>query len=448
MSTKKTTQQKKQTPVFAIVVTFTLLILLSIATAFLIFRFVFPEQFNKAFHINKTNPKKPDTVPSTPPPTSFHDGSLTATFIDVKQGDSMLLTLPDKRTMLIDGGDRSQKNNVIALLKSLNIKHLDYVMLTHTDEDHCGSLDDVINEYKGKIGTVYLPKIQSKNKSLTKLNDKYRTITTKAYQDIVDAAISSGGNIEYTVDKIVLTGQGYSITMFCRDENYYTNNMQGFTSNPTAQWLNDVSPITIIEYNGRKLVVTGDANGKKYSPKYSAEHNWITQMQNNGINDDDFDADVLKVGHHGSGGSSSADFLEYIDCEYAIVSSNKGTEAVDKSKKYSPFLSTDFLNRNLHLTNFFSERKYGHPTEEVCGENGRLAKARFKEIYYTSLHGNIFVQITKEGKLVFSTTYAPAEETSGITFKKNEHHKNENFIIKIRSVLVISFSEIKKFLNQ
>lgn len=168
-------------------------------------------------------------------------------------------------------------------------------------------------------------------------------------------------------------------------------------------------------------------------------------MQSNGISDDDFDADVLKVGHHGSDGSSSTDFLEYIDCEYAVVSSNKGTEAVDKSKKYSPFLNTDFLNKNLHLTNFFSERKYGHPTEEVCGENGRLAKAHFKEIYYTSLHGNIFVQITKEGRLVFSTTHAPVEESSSISFKKNEKHKNENFIIKVRSILIISFSEIKSF---
>lgn len=451
MNTKKTPQNKKQTPVFAIVVTLTLLILLSIATAFLIFRFVFPEQFNKTFHINKPNNgnnKAPQTPHEKQPNVPLYDGSLTATFIDVKQGDSMLLTLPDKRTMLIDGGDRSQRDNVINLLKSLNITYLDYVMLTHTDEDHCGSLDDVIREYKNKIGTIYLPKIQSKNDSLKNLNEKYRTITTKAYQDIVDAALSSGGKVEYTVDKIVLNGKGYTITMFCRDENYYTNNMNGFKSKPTAQWLNDVSPITVIEYNGRKLVVTGDANGKKYSPKYSAEHNWISQMQSNGISDDDFDADVLKVGHHGSDGSSSTDFLEYIDCEYAVVSSNKGTEAVDKSKKYSPFLSTDFLNKNLHLTNFFSERKYGHPTEEVCGENGRLAKAHFKEIYYTSLHGNIFVQITKEGRLVFSTTYTPVEESSGISFKKNEKHKNENFIIKVRSILIISFSEIKKFLNQ
>ena len=75
-------------------------------------------------------------------------------------------------------------------------------------------------------------------------------------------------------------------------------------------------------------------------------------------------------------------------------------------------------------------------------------KRFFKEIYYTSLHGNIFVQITKEGRLVFSTTYTPVEESSGISFKKNEKHKNENFVIKVRSILIISFSEIKKFLNQ
>jgi len=169
VSTKKTPQNKKQTPVFAIVVTLTLLILLSIATAFLIFRFVFPEQFNKTFHINKPNNgnnKAPQTPHEKQPNVPLYDGSLTATFIDVKQGDSMLLTLPDKRTMLIDGGDRSQRDNVINLLKSLNITYLDYVMLTHTDEDHCGSLDDVIREYKNKIGTIYLPKIQSKNPSL------------------------------------------------------------------------------------------------------------------------------------------------------------------------------------------------------------------------------------------------------------------------------------------
>lgn len=121
MSTKKAPQNKKQTPVFAIVVTLTLLIFLSIATAFLIFRFVFPEQFNKTFHINKSNNENDKAPHEKQPNVPLYDGSLTATFIDVKQGDSMLLTLPDKRTMLIDGGDRSQRDNVINLLKSLNI---------------------------------------------------------------------------------------------------------------------------------------------------------------------------------------------------------------------------------------------------------------------------------------------------------------------------------------
>ena len=96
-------------------------------------------------------------------------GEMTVHYINVGQGDSILIQVNNKN-MLIDAGPGKSKDMLLKYLDSLNLKKIDYVIATHPHEDHIGNLDDVINKYE--IGAFYSPKV---------------THTTKAYENMIKA---------------------------------------------------------------------------------------------------------------------------------------------------------------------------------------------------------------------------------------------------------------------
>ena len=69
-------------------------------------------------------------------------------FIDVGQGDSILIQSPNGKNMLIDGGKKSDGDKVVAFLKSKGVSTLDAVVATHPDADHIGGLLAVLNNFK------------------------------------------------------------------------------------------------------------------------------------------------------------------------------------------------------------------------------------------------------------------------------------------------------------
>lgn len=84
---------------------------------------------------------------------------LKVHFIDVDQGDSILIQAPNGKPMLIDGGVRSAGNTIVTYIQSLSIKKLVYVVATHPDADHIGGLMAVLNtipigEFVNKKATV------------------------------------------------------------------------------------------------------------------------------------------------------------------------------------------------------------------------------------------------------------------------------------------------------
>ncbi|MBR5251134.1 MAG: hypothetical protein IKV38_03850 [Clostridia bacterium] len=285
--------------------------------------------------------------------------------IDVHQGDCILLQLPDGKNMLIDGADKSKTltEGIINYLLSdtVGLKNedgkviLDYVVLTHTDADHCGSLNDVINHDSIDVLNVYRPMVMSKyaNDPLKQYaldnNYSYDTITTTVYSEFVQAVYEEDGcNIFYNIGDIQLSGNGYNMYFFNPTYEMYQN-----MSTPADK--NNVSPIILLEVYGKTIALTGDADAEQ-------EENFLAQLSTNnyGVDVNFANVDVLKVAHHGGKESTTQNFLNTVLPEYALISVGEGN-------------------------------KYGHPKAEVLS---RLNNIGCGEVYRTDKNGTIVLTIS------------------------------------------------------
>jgi len=263
------------------------------------------------------------------PPVGRTEGELTVTFINVGQGDSILIELPDGKNMLIDGGDRGSfdmpgnedidiSDVVLSLLESKDISRLDYVMLTHTDADHCGSLDEIIFSDEVKVVDVYMPYVRSEYENdplvkgtsdvqseITSVLETPNTIDTVNYADFVESVVEEGANIYYSLAGMKIEGEGYRFTFITPEAELYKEVKKG-----NSEGINNVSPIMMLEYNDLKVMFTGDAAKE-------AEETFMENYVEMGL---DVDCDVLKAGHHGSSGSSMDFFLNAVKPEYVVIS--------------------------------------------------------------------------------------------------------------------------------
>ena len=311
---------------------FIVAVILVIVVAAVIIYFAAPDVFDK---ILAAFDDKSQSQGTTDPPLVRGEGELMVHFIDVGQGDCILILFPDGKDMLIDCANYNNSSDYRTetldyIGDYVTDGQLDYLMLTHCDSDHVYFMDEVLEEYR--VSNVFMPNVlathdeaESANIDEAKLDmftDK-DTVETACYADFfVGALTETDCNIYLNVDPdentnaIVITDDGvqdpdapdtdatYRLTFYCPTQEYYDESNLG-----SAEKKNAISPIGILEYNGFRLVLTGDSN----------EINEPTFVERVGGN---LDCDVLKVGHHGSETSSTEEFLDAIDCEYAVISCN------------------------------------------------------------------------------------------------------------------------------
>ena len=212
-------------------------------------------------------------------------------FIDVGQGDSEFIELPNGETLLIDAGTNETGADVVNYIESLGYSSIDYVVGTHPHEDHIGGLDDVIRTFD--VESVYMPKV---------------TADTKTFEDVLDAVDEKGLTINTAKAGVTLVdGDGLSVKMLAPVLDEYDNT-------------NDYSAVIRIVYDDTSFIFMGDAE------QYAED--LITG---------DVDSDVLKVGHHGSSTSTGEAFLERVSPSYAVISCGLGnsyghphTETIEK----------------------------------------------------------------------------------------------------------------------
>ena len=199
---------------------------------------------------------------------------LKVHYLDVGQGDSIFVELPNNETMLIDAAESYQSENIINYLKNLNYQKIDYVIGTHPHTDHIGGLKDIINTFE--IGKIFMPKVVS---------------TTTTYESLLMAIKDK--NLKINTAKAgtsIIDTDALKINILAPNNSTYTE-------------LNNYSVVTKITYGTTKFLFMGDA--EKLSENEIKEN--VT-------------ADVIKIGHHGSNTSSSIDFIKKVNAKYGIIS--------------------------------------------------------------------------------------------------------------------------------
>lgn len=240
-------------------------------------------------------------------------GQARIHFVDVGQGDSTIIELPDGKTMLIDGGDgkKAHTNAIMRYLNALNVKKVDYMVLTHPDSDHAGGLDTVL-KYK-KVDVVYYPYVTN-------------YAVNAEYEQFIAALVKSGAERKFSQigENIQTSGENaYRLTFLSPS---VTNNPKGEYAavnggDESGEALNDTSAVIWFEYSGVRALFCGDAGDAVEQKLLDLDNLAFGMMQ--GCEGVSLRADILKVSHHGAGTATSLQFLDRLGVRSAFISCGK-----------------------------------------------------------------------------------------------------------------------------
>ena len=290
------------------------------------------------------------------------DRSFVTVFLDVGQGDGILIRTEQGTSILIDGGSTSnQRVGEYVLLPAIRyygMSELDYVFVTHGDADHISGIEYLLNaEHIGvrirnlvlakygdrqglanietlakekNINVVYMEagdKIQEKQNpdmaGLT-LECLYPSGSTLEAKQVVEREADSIAEAKQVVEreadsiaeaKQVAEREASGITddkkIAIGLDNAITANVPGEEATGSGLDANDLSMVLLAKYDGRKILFTGDA-GSMVEKRLILEKSILLS-----------ETDALKVGHHGSHSASSKGFLQTTKPQYAIISCGK-----------------------------------------------------------------------------------------------------------------------------
>lgn len=263
-------------------------------------------------------------------------GKMIIYFIDVGQGDSTLIRTAKNKTILIDGGGSENSSfdvgekTLLPYLLDRKITVLDYVVISHFDTDHCG-------------GILYLMEhIKVKNIIISKQGKE-----SSNYNKFKNIVLDKGISVIFVKkgDKIKIDNETYMDILF-PGNNFISDNI-----------LNNNSIVTKICYNNFSILFTGDVE-EIAENEICREYNTTDKLK----------ANILKVAHHGSKTSSTAEFIKMVKPQIALIGVGE-------------------------------KNKFGHPNDGVIQ---RLKNMNTK-IYRTDKMGEIEIQINNMGEVKISS---------------------------------------------
>ncbi len=211
--------------------------------------------------------------------TDVSAGILQVVFIDVGQGDSILILSPEGDSMLIDAGEKTAREAVGTVLSAYGICEIDILIATHPHSDHIGGIQYILENYP--VGKLYIPNVSTTTATFTAL------LTYIEREEIPLYKAESGVTVEF------------SASVACTFLGPATNSYED---------LNDFSAVLKLTYGDTSFLFMGDATSV-------AEADILALYDT-----EDLSADVLKIGHHGSNTSTSEEFLLAVNPSYAVIS--------------------------------------------------------------------------------------------------------------------------------
>lgn len=212
-------------------------------------------------------------------------GDLQVYYLDVGQGDSELIFLPDGTTILIDSGDRSCIDYITNALRDYGVKDIDILIATHPHADHMGCMATVVRNFD--IGTIYMPKVSD---DMIPTTVSYEKLLESIQKKRLKIHTGKAGVVAYEKDGIRLE--------------FLAPSGKGYTN------LNNYSIVAKLTYQNTSFLFMGDA-----------EEETLSQLTKYNLR-----SDVLKLGHHGSSDAITKKFMKAVRPAYGIISCGADNE--------------------------------------------------------------------------------------------------------------------------
>lgn len=268
------------------------------------------------------------------------DGQLIVHMIDVGQADCFLL-VQDDVTALVDCGTRSTGKDAVDYLKELGITKLDYVIGTHPHDDHMGGMYEIITNFE--VGTVVIP------------DSSDGEITANWYIKLMSELSTGNYIVDYPEKNDIISLGDVTMKVLSAETDVGGNT-------------NNYSIVLKVSFGQMDMIMTGDAETEIEEKILEAGT--------------DIDAEILKIGHHGSDTSSSEEFLDAVSPEYGLISCKIGN-------------------------------KYEHPIKSTMEK----LEERNVEVYRTDECGSVVVTITTDD-VTFNCE--PGDYLSGVELEEKE----------------------------
>lgn len=354
----------------------------------------------------------------------IENSNYYVSYIDVGQGASSYIQLPDGKNVLIDGGDVEYGETVGDFLEKRNVKTIDYMIATHADSDHIGGLNYILENFE--IKNIFRPfqislstsdtnsavyeyedLAEAYNELQTEFSGKSKVckITSGVYRNFIkniytetytenESVIESSVTVFY--DGLKVSGENYEIEFFAplkrnneMDFSAYSHKTKGYATDgfgASSTTSNDNSAIFTVTCFDDMYLFMGDS---RYTESGSDKTGFSEMAFINSLTNEEktrlADVDVLLLGHHGSKYSTSSELLNIVLPRFVIVSAG-------------------------------AKNTYGHPAPETLERVSKISSLEDDYLLRTDKNGDIeFSSI--DGVLVYSLESENAQTKLKLPFK-------------------------------
>lgn len=273
-------------------------------------------------------------------------GKCDLMFIDVGQGDCVVIKTPENKTVIYDGGGKFKKNIASKILKPVLLKNgirkIDLAIVSHMHEDHYGGIRDLTKIFKVEKVGFYEGNKYRENKLLKDMAVSKKDIIYLKSGDKIN--IENGISMEF-------------IYPFKQPDSEYKR----FAAEKIDE--NSISLVCIFNYNGIKIAITGDIGVKQ--EKEILDYRIIPKC------------DILKVCHHGSKYSSSPEFIKHISPKLAVIQCGKNlyghpsADLIKRMKKLGINVKRNDKDGAIIIENLNDNNPEIHTMRELSGETAQ-----------------------------------------------------------------------------